>query len=61
MGGGGGIHFNPSMTKRVDALYGPIILEKLPASVHHMVVNALKGTINFKPLRQYLKFKPQRL
>ena len=26
-----------------------------------MVVNALKGTINFKPLRQYLKFKPQRL
>jgi hypothetical protein len=26
-----------------------------------MVVNALKGTINFKPLSQYLKFKPQLL
>jgi len=30
-------------------LYGPLTLHVLPASLHYLVMNALKGIINLKP------------
>jgi len=45
----------------LGALCGPIFIRTLPVSVHRIVLNSFKRSLNLEPLhsRQYLEVKPQ--